>query len=119
MCYAAFINMYVICSDGNLRKCTCELDGDEFSIGRLLLNGSLDIDNEKSDRWTGNRVRFIEKCDECSFSPLCFGACCPQINIFMQSAESGWEPKCPSEKMNLYETLELIESCNRFPYLDE
>lgn len=119
MCYAAFINMYVICSDGNIRKCTCELDGEEYSIGRLLQNGSMEIDKDKSDRWTGNRVRFLEKCDECSFSPLCFGACCPQINIFMQNAESGWEPKCPSEKENLFETLELIESCNRFPYLDE
>lgn len=119
MCYATFINMYVICSDGNLRKCTCELDDEEYSIGRLLPNGNLEIYKEKSDRWTGNRVRFLEKCDECAFSPLCFGACCPQINIFEQSKEHVGEPKCPSEKENLFETLKLIESCNRFPYLDE
>ena len=117
MCYAAFINVYVICSDGNIRKCTCELDDDEYSVGRLLPDGGMELYKKKNDKWTGNRVRFLKQCDECSFSPLCFGSCCPLINIFDQCRENNGDPRCPSEMESIFETLELIESCNRFPYL--
>lgn len=117
MCYAAFINVYVICSDGNIRKCTCELDDDEYSVGRLLPDGGMELYKKKNDKWTGNRVRFLKQCDECSFSPLCFGSCCPRINIFDQCRENNGDPRCPSEMESIFETLELIESCNRFPYL--
>ena len=117
MCYAAFINVYVICSDGKVRKCTYELDDEEYSVGRLLPNGEMEICKEKSDKWIGNRVRFLKQCDECSFSPLCFGSCCPRINIFEQCRENNGEPRCPSEMESIFETLKLIESCNRFPYL--
>ncbi len=36
MCYASFLNSYVIDSLGNLRKCTCELDDDECLNFALL-----------------------------------------------------------------------------------
>ena len=42
----------------------------------------MDIDTNKHMRWIGNTVRFSEKCESCSFSPVCFGACCPKENIF-------------------------------------
>lgn len=119
MCYAAFVNTYVICSDGNIRKCTCELDDDKYSIGKLLANGSIDIDKLKSGKWTGNQMRYSPKCDNCAFSPLCFGACCPKVNLFDFADGSREEPKCPSEMNNIFETLVLIDKCIRFPYLEK
>ena len=117
MCYACNINCLVISSDGDIRKCTCDLDSEEYSIGKLLPSGEMDIDQEKHSRWFGNVTRFSEKCDECAFSPICFAACCPRDNIFNWT--EGKKIKCPSEMESLFETLNFIDSHERFPYLGE
>ncbi len=119
MCYATMLQSFVISSDGNVRKCTCELDDERYSIGRLLPNGNMELDDEKMNRWFGNTVRFSEKCDNCAFSPLCFGACCPRINIYDRPEGSKANPRCPVEMEDIKATFDLLESRERFPYINE
>lgn len=116
MCYAAFLNFYVIDSEGKLRKCTCELDSDEYCIGKLLPNGVMDIDFDKHIRWVGNTIRFSEKCDSCAFSPACFGVCCPRKNIFERTKDTqDFLITCPSEKEQILYTLKMIDKVTPFP----
>lgn len=113
MCYASFLDSYVIDSLGNLRKCTCELDDDQYCIGHLNEAGVMDIDYNKHVQWIGNTVRFSEKCDMCNFSPLCFGACCPLHNIF-ECHNGQHQIICPSEKEHILDTLKFIEKTTPF-----
>lgn len=120
MCYAAFLNSYVIDSAGNLRKCTCELDDSKYCIGKLQPNGIMDIDTNKHMRWIGNTVRFSEKCESCSFSPVCFGACCPKENIFEKTVNSqDFSVICPSEKEQILYTLKMIDKTTPFSFIEE
>ena len=78
-----------------------------FTLDYLLLrNGSPELS-------------VCDSCDNCAFSPLCFGACCPKVNLFDFADGSREEPKCPSEMNNIFETLVLIDKCIRFPYLEK
>ncbi|WP_059008099.1 radical SAM protein [Streptomyces specialis] len=50
-CYAARPNSLVIRADGTLGKCTVALSDPANTIGRLLPDGTLDIDNERLSPW--------------------------------------------------------------------
>mgnify|MGYP001180870206 CR=1 FL=1 len=119
MCYASFLNSYVIDSVGDLRKCTCELDDDEYCIGKLKPNGEMDIDPNKHIKWIGNTTRFSDKCNSCKFSPACFGACCPKRDIFEKTEVSGDSHIiCPSEKEQILHTLKFIDNAALYPFID-
>lgn len=51
VCYAARANSLVIRADGRVGKCTVGLSDDRNHIGRLTVDGSLKIDNEKLRPW--------------------------------------------------------------------
>jgi uncharacterized protein len=51
VCYAARPNALVIRADGRLAKCTVALTSERNSIGRLLPDGLLEIDNGKHNTW--------------------------------------------------------------------
>jgi len=114
MCYAADPNSLLIDSQGILRKCTCELDGEEMAIGRLLSDGTAEIDNEKMGRWCGNVARLNKRCDNCSYSPVCIGGGCSRRTNFHQR-----EPACPDEKVNLLDALLLTECSVPFVRYEE
>ncbi len=120
MCYASFLNSYVIDALGNLRKCTCELDDDEYCIGKLKPNGVMEIDPHKHIRWIGNTTRFSEKCESCNFSPACFGACCPKENIFEKKYNAdNSHIICPSEKEQILHTLKFIDKSAPFSFIEQ
>ena len=52
ICYAARPRHLTIRADGRLAKCTVMFDDDRNDIGRINVDGSLDIDGEKFDVWT-------------------------------------------------------------------
>ncbi|MBQ2767204.1 MAG: radical SAM protein [Clostridia bacterium] len=111
VCYAGYKDSFVIDAEGGVRKCTCGLDDPDYRVGRMLPNGTMEIDEDKHSRWVGNTVRFSEKCSSCSFSPLCFGFCCPRSNQY--ECENEEQIRCPSEKKYLLETLKFIEASGR------
>lgn len=51
MCYAAMGNTLAIRANGQLAKCTVALDDDRNNIGRINPDGSLEIDNNKANKW--------------------------------------------------------------------
>jgi uncharacterized protein len=51
VCYAARPNALVIRADGRLAKCTVALSSERNSIGRILPDGLLEIDNGKHNTW--------------------------------------------------------------------
>lgn len=110
MCYACFKDMYVIDSQGGIRKCTCGLDNPDYCIGYIKENGNMDINQSKHAKWIGNTTRFSEKCSNCRFLPICFGASCPRSNILEYQGEDSI--RCPSEFEYILDTLKLIERNN-------
>lgn len=77
VCYAAKANSMVIRSDGTINKCTVALDADHNQVGRLHLDGSLDIDVDKFARWTSSGLEEDSTCQSCAVSPSCQGNACP------------------------------------------
>ncbi|MBV9689030.1 MAG: radical SAM protein [Ktedonobacteraceae bacterium] len=103
-CYAADPRSFVIGSDGNLYKCTVELDyHDRNIVGRLLEDGSMQLDWRKMALWTEtNGMDEGKKCYTCFYSPACHGACCPKEWLD--------EPEChcPTEKVAVRKLLPVI-----------
>jgi hypothetical protein len=50
-CYAAMLGSYVVRSTGDLAKCTVAFDHPNNRVGRLLPDGSLEIDSPKMIGW--------------------------------------------------------------------
>ena len=51
LCYAGRANSLVVRSTGRLAKCTVAFEEDHNDIGRLLPDGSIEVDQEKFQRW--------------------------------------------------------------------
>ena len=51
ICYASKGNSFVIRSDGRVSKCTVGLYDDRNIVGKLLTNGTLQVDNDKIRPW--------------------------------------------------------------------
>ncbi len=93
VCYAAKANSLVIRSDGTLNKCTVALDADYNHVGRLLADGSLDVDLDRMAKWTNSGMETDSVCQNCSVSPACQGNACP-----LERFENGKRP-CPPLKL--------------------
>jgi uncharacterized protein len=51
VCYAAKGNSFVIRADGRINKCTIALENPENQVGRLLPDGTVDLDPMKLGKW--------------------------------------------------------------------
>ena len=51
VCYAAKANSYVIRADGRIGKCTVVLKSNNNYIGRILQDGTLEIDAKEAAPW--------------------------------------------------------------------
>ena len=76
-CYASNPNSYVIGSDGALYKCTCALYDDINHIGKINLDGSLKIDNNKLSFWIAPRISQNSECMDCAQYAACVSRGCP------------------------------------------
>lgn len=104
VCYAANPRSFVIGSDGQLYKCTIELDyHDRNIVGHLHENGQMTLDWRKMALWTETHgMDEGKKCYTCFFSPACHGASCPKE--WMDEEECA----CPPEKTGIRKVLPLI-----------
>ncbi|PLR77947.1 radical SAM/SPASM domain-containing protein [Bacillus sp. V3-13] len=102
VCYAAKPWSIVIGSDGTLYKCTVALEDERNKVGRLLVDGSLDINQERFDLWVTSNETIDEGCQKCFFRPSCQGASCPLVRL-----NTGEQP-CPTDKKHIKKVLTTI-----------
>jgi uncharacterized protein len=103
-CYAANPRSFVIGSDGQLYKCTVELDSHARNIvGQLHADGTMDLDWRKMALWCETNGRDEgKKCTSCFFSPTCHGAVCPKQWMDQNDCD------CPPEKLEIRTVLPLL-----------
>lgn len=97
-CYAGNPNSVVIGSDGTLYKCTVAFEDERNKVGKLLADGTFDIDQAKFDLWTRDHLG-SGKCSTCTFGAACQGKSCPLNSLDDQ------EPNCPFTVEQLTESL--------------
>lgn len=52
ICYASKLNSWVVRSDGRLNKCTVALDSENNDVGRILPDGSFELDSGAVKKWS-------------------------------------------------------------------
>lgn len=106
VCYAANPRSFVIGPNGDVHKCTVELDyHDRNIVGQINADGRLSLDWSKMALWcetNGSSFDEPTKCSSCYFNPSCHGAVCPKE--WMEQDECD----CPNAKQTIRETLTLI-----------
>lgn len=70
VCYAAQPNAFVIRADGRLAKCTVALDDDANTIGSLLRDGRIEVDNEKAREWMVGWANLDQRTLACPYSTI-------------------------------------------------
>jgi uncharacterized protein len=105
-CYAANPRSFVIGPDGNVYKCTVELDyHDRNIVGQVHPSGEMTLDWHKMALWCETNGTVTEtKCTKCYFSPACHGAVCPK-----EWMDEG-DVACPPHKHAIKENLTLIRA---------
>jgi uncharacterized protein len=82
VCYAARPYNFIVGATGDLMKCTIDLDTQDHNIvGRLLPDGSLELDGDKMALWTEPAFERDAGCQRCHVLPACQGIHCPKIRI--------------------------------------
>ncbi len=114
VCYAADPKSFVIGADGTIYKCTVALDYENNKVGRLLPDGTMDLDSDRFALWGTSDDSGDPVCQSCFFRPPCQGAACPLVRI-----ESGKRP-CPPEKKMVKRSLVAVwENFKNFGKLGE
>jgi uncharacterized protein len=70
VCYAAQPNAFVIRADGRLAKCTVALHDDTNTIGLLLPDGRIEVDNEKAREWMAGWANLDRRTLACLYSTI-------------------------------------------------
>jgi uncharacterized protein len=87
VCYAVRPYNFIIGADGDLMKCTVDLDKmDRNLVGKLLPDGTLDLDVDKMGLWTEPAFERDTGCQSCHMLPACQGVHCPQIRMDSKKA---------------------------------
>ncbi|MCL2717616.1 MAG: radical SAM protein [Lachnospiraceae bacterium] len=110
ICYAAHPTKFVIDSEGGVRKCSCNLDDDNYNkIGHLTENGEMGIDADKHSKWFFSFER-DKICSQCFLLPTCLQNNCPEKRIIHNIQEN----ICPYEKTLVDYTLQLYSKTEPF-----
>ena len=87
VCYAVRPYNFIVGAHGDLMKCTIDLDKkDRNLVGKLLPDGTLDLDVDKMALWTEPAFERDTGCQSCHMLPACQGVHCPQIRMDHQRA---------------------------------
>ena len=85
VCYASRPYNFIIGADGQVMKCTVDLDREDRNIvGRLDESGELRLDLNKLTAWTEPAYSADTGCQKCVILPLCQGISCPQVRMDTQ-----------------------------------
>lgn len=91
-CYAGKPNWFVVGPDLTLYKCTVVFDRDDNRVGKVLPDGTFDIDQAKNELWTGSNAQTDTSCSTCHLRVPCSGLACP-LTRFTQGHKA-----CPAPK---------------------
>lgn len=87
VCYAVRPYNFIVGAHGDLMKCTVDLDNkDRNMVGKLLPDGTLDLDVDKMALWTEPAFERDTGCQSCHMLPACQGVHCPQIRMDRNTA---------------------------------
>jgi uncharacterized protein len=103
VCYAADPKSLVIGSDGSVYKCTVAFRDPRNLVGRLGPDGTLDVDAELMELWTGSGAEADHECRQCAFRPPCQGNVCPLARM-----NNGGKHTCPPVKEQIKQLLPLL-----------
>jgi len=82
VCYAARPYNFIIGADGQVMKCTVDLDKEDRNIvGYLDEGGDLHLDKQKFALWTEPAYSSDPGCQKCVILPLCQGISCPLVRM--------------------------------------
>ena len=82
VCYAARPYNFIIGADGQVMKCTVDLDKEDRNVvGHLDEEGVLHLDQSKVTLWTEPAYSSDPGCQKCVVLPVCQGISCPLIRI--------------------------------------
>lgn len=105
VCYAGYKNHLTINSNGEIFKCTCDLDNYQGSkIGKIGNDGDFDINNSHNGVWESNIKNKKAICQSCDMAPVCLYDHCPGSRMFTESLSL----PCPFEKYFLDSQLILF-----------
>jgi len=105
VCYAARPYNFIVGATGDLMKCTIDLDKKDHNVvGKLLPDGTLQLDKDKMALWTEPAFERDTGCQSCHMLPACQGIHCPKIRI-----DQGRRP-CPSVRRTA--KLEMVDYFN-------
>ncbi len=82
VCYAVRPYNFIVGAHGDIMKCTVDLDKkDRNRVGKLLPDGTLDLDTDKMALWTEPAFESDSGCQSCHMLPACQGVHCPQVRM--------------------------------------
>ena len=116
-CYASQINSYSINSNGEISKCTTDLDNSRFAKIGYIAKNKIIIDHDKEIKWITN---YNDTCS-CFFKPVCMGIKCPKANYeskFISNSDKKYVIPCPFEKQNIKELFLLFDHAGEFPFIE-
>ena len=73
-CGAIPVSNWLIHPRGYITKCTARMDSPEGSLGKLLPDGTVEL-NDEAPLWLGFTPFEIEECRNCEVLPTCMGGC--------------------------------------------
>lgn len=113
ICYASYLNSFVITPLGKILKCTCNLEDPLNEIGMLQAGGNMELHEPKYAMWLhesgcGN--------SDCFFAPNCLMESCPATRVIHHTQTAS----CPHEKTYLSSVLRILDAQNGlFPRLED
>lgn len=111
LCTACMRNSLLIDSEGNFRKCTCNLDNNELNFFGNILDGRIDKKSYDYIRW--NEPYYEKKCLDCFFQPVCMSSYCKYKSILSQKA------CCPEEKRHISAYLKILDKQGVFEVFNQ
>lgn len=104
VCYAARRNNFIIGSDGIIYKCTLHFDREFNRVGRVLKNGTFNIDKGKLARWV-TPTTLPRKCVSCFNVNNCPGGQCAAQRMI---EDENLNVNCGYEVNDLDNVLQII-----------
>jgi uncharacterized protein len=106
ICPSANRNSFVLGSDGTIYKCTMLFNEDFNKLGRLTLEGRMEIDQYKYAKWVSLAPECSEKCRSCNLWSLCHNRSCPAKGFSKDKAK---REGCGYEKKSLDYVLKFLD----------
>ena len=110
ICVMSSINSFLIDSEGNIRKCSCDLDNEKNIIGKLE-DGKMNLDVDAYSKWV-DYYDPKEECNNCFFAPACLNNSCLANKVLHRNQNitcQVYEKKYLGYILKLYDNVENIE----------